>query len=72
MIGASCPNDAIPNTIRGDFSHFSNEASNATGKGMADIAHASANRQEAEYEVQLWFAQEELHEYRTLAELLTH
>ncbi|MFD3733886.1 nucleoside-diphosphate kinase [Streptomyces sp. NPDC058632] len=72
LIGASCPNEAAPGTIRGDFSHFSSKASNATGKGMANIVHASANRQEAEYEVQLWFTKEELHTYRTLTELLTY
>lgn len=72
LIGTSCPNEAAPGTIRGDFSHFGSAASNATGKGMANIVHASANRQEAEYEVQLWFTKEELHTYRTLAEILTY
>ncbi|MEV6953721.1 nucleoside-diphosphate kinase [Streptomyces sp. NPDC051183] len=72
LIGSSCPNEAAPGTIRGDLSHFSSAASTATGKGMANIVHASANRQEAEYEVQLWFTQEELHTYRSLAEVLTH
>ncbi|MFF5726813.1 nucleoside-diphosphate kinase [[Kitasatospora] papulosa] len=72
MIGSSCPDEAAPGTVRGDLSHFSSEASNATGKGMANIVHASANRQEAEYEVQLWFTREELHTYRSLAELLTY
>ncbi|ANW20136.1 nucleoside-diphosphate kinase [Streptomyces clavuligerus] len=72
LIGASCPNEAAPGTIRGDFSHFSSAASSATGKGMANVVHASANRREAAYEVELWFAPEELHDYRTLAETLTY
>ena len=72
LLGASCPNEAAPGTIRGDFSHFGSAASDATGKGMANIAHASATRREAEYEVRLWFTEEELHSYRTLAELLTY
>ncbi|MER5310714.1 nucleoside-diphosphate kinase [Streptomyces sp. NPDC002773] len=72
LIGSACPDESAPGTIRGDFSHFSSEASDATSKGMANIVHASANRQEAEYEVELWFPQEELHTYRSLAELLTY
>lgn len=72
LIGSSCPNEAAPGTIRGDLSHFSSKASNVTGKGMANVVHASANQQEAAYEVRLWFTAEELHTYRTLSELLTY
>ncbi|HCA87292.1 MAG TPA: hypothetical protein DEQ61_18505 [Streptomyces sp.] len=39
---------------------------------MANVVHASANQQEAAYEVRLWFTKEELHTYRTLSELLTY
>ncbi|WP_189938244.1 nucleoside-diphosphate kinase [Streptomyces sulfonofaciens] len=72
LIGAACPNEAAPGTIRGDLSHFSSSASIATGKGMANLVHASANREEAAYEIGVWFAKEELLEYRTLAEQLMY
>lgn len=72
MIGSACPNESAPGTIRGDFSHFSNKAARASGKGMANLVHASATVKEAEYEVALWFTPDELHRYRTLAETLMY
>lgn len=72
MIGAPCPSDAAPGTIRGDHSHFSNNASVMSGKGMANLVHASANREEAAYEVALWFLPAELHDYCGLAEMIMY
>ncbi|MDX2974534.1 nucleoside-diphosphate kinase, partial [Kribbella solani] len=59
-------------TIRGDFSHHSRAASAASGKAVANLVHASGNKKEAEMEVGLWFEKDELHDYRTLAELFTY
>jgi nucleoside-diphosphate kinase len=72
MIGAPCPSDAAPGTIRGDLSHFSNNAGVMSGRGMANLVHASANADEAAYEVALWFSPDELHEYRGLAEIVMY
>lgn len=68
MIGATCPNEAAPGTVRGDFSHQSRASSALTGRAVANLVHASGNVKEAEYEVGLWFGADELFEYRTAAE----
>ncbi len=68
LVGGTYPNEAAPGTIRSDFAHVSKAASQATGKAVANLVHASGNRDEAAYEVNLWFTKEELHEYRTLAD----
>jgi nucleoside-diphosphate kinase len=72
MVGASCPNESAPGTIRGDFAHHSHAASQATGKGIANIVHASSKPTEADYELSVWFSKEELQEYRTLVETFVH
>ncbi|MEU6670242.1 nucleoside-diphosphate kinase [Streptomyces sp. NPDC046727] len=72
LIGSSCPDQAAPGTIRGDLSHFGNEAGRVSGKGMANVVHASATPAEAKYEVDLWFTAQELFQYRTLAERLMY
>lgn len=68
IVGSTYPDQAPAGTIRGDFSHMSRGASVAVGKAVANLIHASGNREEAAQEVQLWFAKDELFDYKTLAE----
>ncbi len=68
LLGSAFPSDAAPGTIRGDFSHHSLATTSATGKGVANLVHASANRAEAQQEVALWFDKSDLFDYWTAAE----
>ena len=68
MVGSTYPNEAQPGSIRGDFAHQSKFVATTTGKAVANLVHASGNRQEAEYEVNLWFDKTELFDYRSQAE----
>jgi nucleoside-diphosphate kinase len=72
IVGSTYPNEAAPGTIRSDFSHYSAAGSKITGKAVANLVHASGNKDEAAQEVQLWFDKDELHEYQTLAEQYTY
>ncbi|MFJ8980156.1 nucleoside-diphosphate kinase [Streptomyces sp. NPDC102282] len=69
LVGSTYPNEAPAGTIRGDFSHYGKAASVASGKAVANLVHASGNKEEAKQEVELWFDKDELHDYRTLAEI---
>ena len=40
----------------------------ATGKAVANLVHASGKRDEAEYEIDLWFDKTELFDYRSAAD----
>lgn len=71
IVGSTYPNEAPPGTIRGDFAHQSKAAATAGGKAVANLVHASGNRDEAKYEVALWFDDTDLHDYRTAYESLT-
>jgi len=68
IVGSTYPNEAQPGSIRGDFAHQSKAVAIATGKAVANLVHASGNRDEAEYEVGLWFDKTELFDYRTAAD----
>ena len=68
IVGSTYPNEAVPGSIRGDFAHQSKAVATATGKPVANLVHASGKRDEAEYEVDLWFDKIELFDYRTAAE----
>ena len=68
IVGTTYPNEAQPGSIRGDFAHQSKVVAATTGKAVANLVHASGNREEAEYEVNLWFDKTELFEYKNFAE----
>ncbi len=68
MVGTTYPNEAQPGSIRGDFAHQSKAVAITTGRAVANLVHASGNREEAKYEVDLWFDSSELFEYRNMAE----
>ena len=68
LVGTTYPNEAQPGSIRGDFAHQSKAVATATGKPVANLVHASGNRDEAKYEVDLWFDESELYTYRTAAD----
>jgi nucleoside-diphosphate kinase len=68
MVGSTYPNEAQPGSIRGDFAHQSKAVATTTGKAVANLVHASGNREEAKYEVDLWFDAAELVDYRSQAE----
>ena len=70
IVGTTYPNKAQPGSIRGDFAHQSKAVAAATGKAVANLVHASGNREEAQYEVDLWFGKDELFEYQSLAQAL--
>ncbi|MEV4447270.1 MULTISPECIES: nucleoside-diphosphate kinase [Streptomyces] len=71
IVGNTFPNEAPIGTIRGDFAHTSKAHSEAEGKVVANLIHASGNSDEAKYEVDLWFSSDELFAYETLAERFT-
>ncbi|MFJ3712224.1 nucleoside-diphosphate kinase [Streptomyces sp. NPDC090053] len=72
IVGSTYPNQAPAGTVRGDLSHYSAAASTASGKAVANLVHASGNAEEAKQEVELWFDNDELQDYKTLAEIYTY
>lgn len=54
IVGATNPEQAHPNTIRGAFGRI-------TTKGQFEnVVHASGNKEDAQREIKLWFKDEEL------------
>lgn len=63
IIGPTLPVFAPPGTIRGDFSLDSPAFANIVKRCVKNLVHASGDLKEAEQEIKLWFAPEEIHEY---------
>lgn len=63
IVGPTIPAFAPPGTIRGDYSGDSPAFANAAKRSVKNIIHASGNIKEAEKEIKLWFAPEEINDY---------
>jgi len=63
IAGNTLPIKAEPGTIRGDYSFDSPALANSEKRAIRNLVHASGDKKEADFEVNLWFTDEELHSY---------
>jgi nucleoside-diphosphate kinase len=68
IVGSTFPDQAAPGTIRGDFAHMSKAYANSHPIAVANLVHASGDAQDAAREIGVWFAKDEIHEYRSVSE----
>jgi nucleoside-diphosphate kinase len=68
LVGATYPEQAAPGTIRGDYAHQSKAYANANQLPVANLVHASANREDAKREIDVWFSEGDLYDYQILAD----
>ncbi|PXY71570.1 nucleoside-diphosphate kinase [Candidatus Parvarchaeota archaeon] len=70
IVGSTYPNESLPGTIRGDFAHISKDYANAKEINVKNLIHASSDKKDAETEIPIWFNKKEMHEYKTLHDLI--
>lgn len=68
LVGHTYPIEALPGTIRGDFSVDTPAAANTEKRVVKNIIHASGNQEEASHEIEHWFSPEEIHDYKRAEE----
>jgi nucleoside-diphosphate kinase len=68
LVGATFPEDATPGTIRGDYAHMSKAYANSHRVAVANLVHASGNAEDAAREIEVWFAKDEIIDYRVVGE----
>ncbi len=68
LVGHTLPLSSAPGTIRGDFSFDSSYLANTNRRPIKNLIHASGNKEEATFEVGLWFGKNELHSYKRVEE----
>lgn len=64
IAGFTLPHAAAPGTIRGDYSADSPALANERKRPVRNLIHASGNVEEAEYEIDLWFGNQDIHSYK--------
>ncbi|MFH1827319.1 MAG: nucleoside-diphosphate kinase [bacterium] len=68
IVGHTLPLESAPGTIRGDFSFDSSLLANTSKRAIKNLLHASGSKEEADYEIPLWFDKSELVEYKRIDE----
>ena len=63
IVGHTEPRQALPGTIRGDFSTESYDIADAYQRTLLNLVHASGKSHEAEREIKAWFAKTEIFNY---------
>lgn len=68
IVGHTLPIKAAPGTIRGDYSFDSSALANSGRRPIKNLIHASGNKEEADFEISLWFQPEEIADYERVEE----
>ncbi len=68
IVGSTEPFSSDVGTLRGDFVIDSYEMADIDGRSVRNIIHASSSLEEAQKEIDLWFKEEELINYRLIQE----
>lgn len=68
IAGSTMPTQAEMGTIRGDFSVDDAAAANRDKRAVHNLVHASETPEEAEHEIEFWFAPEEIYDYKRAEE----
>jgi nucleoside-diphosphate kinase len=68
LTGATAPRDAVPGTIRGDYSFDTYDLGNVSNRSVQNLIHASDSVEVAKKEISLWFKPEEIHSWKRIDE----
>ena len=72
IVGDTAPLNALPGTIRGDYSFDSYGLADDSGRPIQNLIHASDSVGSAEREIKIWFKEDEIHPYQRVDEGLLY
>jgi len=64
LTGPTNIDDAMPGTIRGDYSHDTYSLANKLNRPSLTIIHATDSSEAAQKEISFWFSQNEIYSYK--------
>lgn len=68
IAGNTMPSAAEMGTIRGDYSVDSAASANRDKRAVYNLVHASETPDEAKHEIEYWFSEKEIHDYKRTEE----
>jgi nucleoside-diphosphate kinase len=72
IVGGTEPLTSDVGTLRGDYVIDSYEMADLDGRAVRNVIHASSSDEEAKKEIDLWFKEEEIINYRLIAEQIMY
>ncbi len=63
LVGPTNIEEALPGTIRGDYSHDTYALANISDRPIITIIHCTGEKEETEKEIAIWFNSDEIHSY---------
>jgi nucleoside-diphosphate kinase len=60
LVGDTYPATSAPGTIRGDYAHISKSQAMKSDQAVLNVIHASSSVEDAEIELDIWFASSEI------------
>ena len=64
LTGPTNIDEAMPGTIRGDYSHDTFDLANRSNRPNITIIHATDDPSESQKEIDFWFSPDEIHSYK--------
>lgn len=72
MVGSTNPGDALPGTIRGDYTIDTYSLADNSKRPIQNLIHASGTVKEAKREIFVWFTDKEIHDWKRVDEDLIY
>ncbi len=72
IVGATNPYDAVPGTIRADYSIETYALADTSKRSVQNLIHSSGTVEEANTEIRIWFTKDEIHSWKRLDEVLLY
>ena len=72
LVGPTGPADALPGTIRGDYSFDTYQLADASNRPLQNLIHASGTTDEAKREITVWFTPNEIYQWQRIDDALLY
>ncbi len=72
LVGSTEPLQSDVGTVRGDFTVDSYDLADKDGRAVRNLVHASSSVEDAEKETKVWFAKDELVNYKSVREKILY
>lgn len=72
IVGSTEPLQSEMGTIRGDFTLDTYNMADSDNRAVRNLVHASANPEEAEYEIKVWFEEKEICQYNSVRDKILY
>ncbi len=72
LVGSTEPTSSDVGTIRGDYTIDSYDLADADKRAVRNLVHASANEFDSNYEIPVWFAENEIYSYKNVRDAVLY